>query len=316
MATLSQRLAQSRPILLDGATGTELERRGVPMNSVAWSGRGRRNPSRRRTPSASRLHPGRRRNYHHQYFCQRSSDAARRAGCESRTQEINRQAAQLALQAREQATAAKASSTEEVWSHAPQTVWIAGSISAMAAGEGGSARPPCMKCGPILPNRPNCWRTPASIFLILEMMRDIDYSCAALEAAAATGLPVWVGFSCERTEEGNLKLAPPIAEEIALDAGVAEGGELAEAVMHSDVDVTGAALAAIQAVWDGPTGAYPESGYFTMPNWQFVDIIPPDEFAYEAMGWVGQGAQLVGGCCGIGTTHIQALAERLRCSDN
>ena len=38
MATLSQRLAQSRPILLDGATGTELERRGVPMNSVAWSG--------------------------------------------------------------------------------------------------------------------------------------------------------------------------------------------------------------------------------------------------------------------------------------
>ena len=121
--------------------------------------------------------------------------------------------------------------------------------------------------------------------LILEMMRDIDYSCAALEAAAATGLPVWVGFSCERTEEGNLKLAPPIAEEIALDAVVvavmAEGGELA--------DVTGAALAAIQAVWDGPTGAYPESGYFTMPNWQFVDIIPAGRVRLRGDGVGGTG---------------------------
>ena len=136
--------------------------------------------------------------------------------------------------------------------------------------------------------------------LILEMMRDIDNSCAALEAAAATSLPVWVGFSCERTEEGNLKLAPPIAEEIALDAGVAavmaEGGELA-AVMHSDVDVTGAALAAIQAVWDGPTGAYPESGYFTMPNWQFVDHHPAGRVRRRSDGlggtWRATGGRLL-----------------------
>ena len=38
MTTLSQRLADRRPILLDGATGTELQSRGVPMNSAAWSG--------------------------------------------------------------------------------------------------------------------------------------------------------------------------------------------------------------------------------------------------------------------------------------
>ena len=311
MATLSQRLAQSRPILLDGATGTELERRGVPMNSVAWSG------------VAVATHPDIVRQVHLDYIQAGAEiiitntfasgrQMLRAAGFKSRTQEFDRQAAQLARQAREQATAAKASSTEEVWSHAPQTVWIAGSISAMAAGEGGSARPPLHEMRSNFAELAELLADAGVDLMILEMMRDIDYSCAALEAAAATGLPVWVGFSCERTEEGNLKLAPPIAEEIALDAGVvavmAEGGELA--------DVTGAALAAIQAVWDGPTGAYPESGYFTMPNWQFVDIIPPDEFAYEAMGWVGQSAQLVGGCCGIGTTHIQALAERLRCSDN
>jgi S-methylmethionine-dependent homocysteine/selenocysteine methylase len=38
MKSISERLKESRPILLDGATGTELEWRGVSMNSVAWSG--------------------------------------------------------------------------------------------------------------------------------------------------------------------------------------------------------------------------------------------------------------------------------------
>jgi S-methylmethionine-dependent homocysteine/selenocysteine methylase len=34
---LKDKLRQGHTILLDGATGTELEKRGVPMNSKAWS---------------------------------------------------------------------------------------------------------------------------------------------------------------------------------------------------------------------------------------------------------------------------------------
>ncbi len=34
---IEQKLQQNRTVLLDGATGTELEKRGVPMNSKAWS---------------------------------------------------------------------------------------------------------------------------------------------------------------------------------------------------------------------------------------------------------------------------------------
>ena len=34
--------------------------------------------------------------------------------------------------------------------------------------------------------------------LMMEMMRDVDYSVYATEAAIATGLPVWVGISVER----------------------------------------------------------------------------------------------------------------------
>ena len=30
-----------------------------------------------------------------------------------------------------------------------------------------------------------------------------------------------------------------------------------------------------------------------------------------AEGWVARGAQIVGGCCGIGPEHIRPLAERM-----
>jgi len=30
------------------------------------------------------------------------------------------------------------------------------------------------------------------------------------------------------------------------------------------------------------------------------------------MGWVAQGATIIGGCCEVGPAHIRALAEALR----
>ncbi len=62
--------------------------------------------------------------------------------------------------------------------------------------------------------------------------------------------------------------------------------------MHSDVDVTTEALEVIKKRWNGPLGAYPESGYFTMPNWQFVDVIEPAELVSLAKGWVDQGVTI------------------------
>jgi homocysteine S-methyltransferase len=37
MTTLQQRLDRGDVVILDGAMGTELQRRGVPMDSIAWS---------------------------------------------------------------------------------------------------------------------------------------------------------------------------------------------------------------------------------------------------------------------------------------
>jgi homocysteine S-methyltransferase len=37
MSTLQQRLERGDVLILDGAMGTELQRRGVPMDGIAWS---------------------------------------------------------------------------------------------------------------------------------------------------------------------------------------------------------------------------------------------------------------------------------------
>jgi len=311
---LSQRLEERRPILLDGATGTELQRRGVPMDGVAWCG------------LAVASHPEIVRQVHLDYI-QAGAEVIitntfasgrhllRAAGAEALTESVNRQAVLEARQARDEAAAAKAGAVESGWELAPEDVWIAGSISPMAAAADGSSRPSLRDMAAIFTEQAELLADSGVDLLLLEMMRDIDFSCAALEAASATGLPVWVGFSCKRTQQGRLVMHPAIGDEIGFEACVAavmaQGGSLA-AVMHSDVNVIGDALSVIQTVWDGPAGAYPESGYFEMPNWQFVDIIQPQAFADEAQKWVEQGAKLVGGCCGIGVAHIRTMARRLR----
>jgi methionine synthase I (cobalamin-dependent) len=46
-----------------------------------------------------------------------------------------------------------------------------------------------------------------------------------------------------------------------------------------------------------------------MPNWQFVDVVAPDDLVREALNWVDDGVQVLGGCCGLGPQHVSALRE-------
>ena len=73
------------------------------------------------------------------------------------------------------------------------------------------------------------------------------------------------------------------------------------------IEMEAAAIGLVQERWQGPIGVYPESGYFTKPNWSFVDIISPGELAAEARKWTAAGVRLIGGCCGTGPEHIRAL---------
>ena len=80
--------------------------------------------------------------------------------------------------------------------------------------------------------------------IIMEMMRDVDYSLWATEAAVATGLPVWVGVSVERRDDRRLAgFGRPewIIEDIVATL-MATGAKVC-LVMHTAIDDTADALA-------------------------------------------------------------------------
>lgn len=62
---------------------------------------------------------------------------------------------------------------------------------------------------------------------------------------------------------------------------------------------------------DLPLGVYPNLGYHTDAGWQFDPGLGPDDYAELATEWRDEGAQIIGGCCGVTPDHIAAAARRL-----
>jgi homocysteine S-methyltransferase len=62
---------------------------------------------------------------------------------------------------------------------------------------------------------------------------------------------------------------------------------------------------------DLPLGVYPNLGYYTESGWAFDRRIGGEEYAELAAGWREEGAQLIGGCCGVRPQHIAAAKARL-----
>ena len=296
MEDLQQRLESGAAVLLDGGTGTELEKRGVPMNDAAWCA------------MALATHPGVVRDVHEEYIragaevvITNTFPAAKHvleeSGVGDRFRELNARAAELAKEARENA--------------AEGPVYVAGSISTFPPRLDHAYDPGERQARDNYAEQAEVLAGAGVDLVVLEMMRDVEQTEYAIEAATATGLPVWVGFSCRRAEDGTLVLwggHDTLAD--ALERVSLRGVSLVS-IMHTQTEETVPALREVREHWDGPVGAYPHYGEFVMPNWQFIDRISPEDFASEAQEWLYAGAQVIGGCCGTGPEHIRALKELL-----
>ncbi len=298
IATFEQRLASGEIVFLDGATGTELERRGVPMDRAAWSA------------AAVLTHPEVVRSVHEDYIragseiiTSNSFSTARHqlepAGLGDRFREINEQAVEIALEARRRA--------------AEGPVLLAGSMSSVHFER--EYMCPVETAAANFREQARILADSGPDLLLLEMMWDLAYSPAAVRAAVATGLPVWVGFSCRLGDDGTVML---FSEKYtgtlvsALDVILPLLPESSVvSVMHTEAVEAAAALRVIRERWSGPVGVYAHSGRFVMPNWVFNDVISPEDYLAEARTWVEMGARLIGGCCGIGPEHIRRLREEL-----
>ena len=62
---------------------------------------------------------------------------------------------------------------------------------------------------------------------------------------------------------------------------------------------------------DLPLGVYPNLGYYTESGWAFDQRIGGEEYARAGGGWRDDGADIIGGCCGVRPHHIGAAKTRL-----
>jgi len=295
-AFVEKKLQQGKTVLLDGATGTELEKRGVPMNSKAWSA------------EAILSHPETVSAVHRDYIragvdiiTVNTFSTARHmllpAGLTAQFSKLNREAVRLAVEARDR--------------EATAPVAIAGSIAPTTFCSDTS------KCYPPLSEALAWYVEQAEILaecgvdiLLIEMIEDIEQGSLAVQAACTIGLPVWLGFSCQRGHDGEMLLWE---RGHTLKQGVetiSRIGGSAALIMHTEVADTADAFAILKSCRQGALGVYAHSGHFVMPNWKFIDIISPTEYAEEASKWLEMGAKIIGGCCGIGPEHIKELKRR------
>jgi homocysteine S-methyltransferase len=303
------KLAAGEVVILDGGMGSQLQAEGVPMDEVAWSARA---------------------NLEHPQVVQRVHEAYIRAGAEviiantfaagpaalvpaglgNRVAEANISAVRAALRAREAVAAGP--------------VAVAGSMSSFgpAAMDEQEAGPPPGGRASEDPRFPGLadFREQAQLLaqagadlIALEMIEARGYGRAALQAAAGTGLPVWLGITAVRRADGTLGTPAVLGDGDSFEdllSALADPALAAVTVMHTDPQLIPDAIAIIRRHFGGPIGAYAENGRWAPPNWVF-DGLTPGQYLQHAIAWADAGAQLIGGCCGTGPGHIQALTGRL-----
>lgn len=154
--------------------------------------------------------------------------------------------------------------------------------------------------------------------LIGETVASVAHARALIEGArrGAPGKTLWLSVTVEDRDGTRLRSGEPVADLAPLAAEV--DAVLANCSAPEAMDQVMPVLKG----FGKPFGAY-ANGFqqitsdFLKDN-ATVDALSarpemtPERYADFAMGWVGQGATLVGGCCETGPAHIAELARRLR----
>jgi methionine synthase I (cobalamin-dependent) len=292
-----ERLGSGRPLLLDAAMGTELQRRDAVTTLPLWSARVLLDdPELVWTIHGDEAAAGA--DILTSNTFRTHGRTLGRAGLASRAEELTVLAVRLAHQAasvpgREIFVAGSLSPLEDCYR--PDLV---PDTKALASEHGSQAR--------ILAE--------AGVDLVLaETHNSIREAAAALLAAKAAGVPVVVSLVTDG--EGRLLSGEPI-------------GKAAEALLPLEPDALGvncvpsARLAADLAVLAAVSGGTPLCAYGNLglpaegPGWTFTEKMAPGAFAEEASRWIDLGARIIGGCCGTTPAHTQALRRLLDSGDS
>ncbi|MEA2781410.1 MAG: hypothetical protein QOK29_2954 [Rhodospirillaceae bacterium] len=286
-----------RPLLLDGGTGRELRRRGVPILETIWSA------------NALVVAPEIVRDVHADYIAAGAdvittntygvirSELAKE-GIEDRFAELNHLAGRLAVEARDSADR-----------HAA----IAGSLPPLR----GSYRPDLVgSYEDILPRYREQVEhlAPYVDLFICETMSSAAEGLAAATAAAESGKPVWVSWTLHEDRSGRLRSGETIDEAAAAIAHLPVAAFLANCCPPESIAAAMPALVKL-----GPAGGYANAFRPVPADWELEtggllplrEDLDPEAYAGHVAHWHADGARIVGGCCGTGPEHIARLRRLL-----
>ena len=152
--------------------------------------------------------------------------------------------------------------------------------------------------------------------IICETVASLAHARSVMAGALTAGLPVWLSVTVDDRDGSRLRSGEAVADVVQVGAGAA-----ALLANCSAPEAMAAALDALKTAGK-PFGAYANG--FTQITADFLKDQPtvdalsarrdltPEVYARYALGWVGQGASIVGGCCEVGPAHIATLARALK----
>jgi len=296
---IKQRLENNDTIILDGAIGAELEKKGAKMHKDLWCG------------TCSVESPDLVKKVHEEYILAGADIittntyattpiAMKQYGFDDQISEFNKKSVQLA---------------KEAVKNTNKDVAIAGSVSTFGSlyKYGLEAMKPGFK------EQLNILSNEGVDLIILEAMSSqADIVETIIECSSQTKLPIWLSISCVINDNTN-KVMLGYNDTVDTDTNVYEDFETSMdnfskihqgpiLIAHSDIEVTGQAIKIAKKKFNGVLGAYPNRGHYEKPHWKFVDNITPSEYLEKAKSWVGNGTQIIGGCCGVGVEEIKAIS--------
>ena len=295
-------LRSGETILLDGATGSELENRGIKMDN-SWCATASLEFDILKQIHKDYINAGAKIITTNTYASNRMILEV--AGVEDKFEEINLTAINAAIQAREEC--------------GRDDVLVAGSLSHQIPYED-AFRSQEEKDKYIKKLTPEYFRKSfdelaffladnGCDFILLELMYRPDRIDIIFDSASKVGLPVWAGFS-SRNKDGLIALTTDYEYSFKKMISNVKHHKLdAVGIMHCDISVIEESIKELKEVYNLPIMAYPEVAVFNFPHYDMSNVIQPNDYLVEAKKWKDAGAQIIGGCCGTTVEHIKLLNE-------
>ncbi len=288
---LRRRIVSGRPLLLDGATGTELERRGVPSALPLWS------------THALLESPQTVAEIHAEYV---AAGAEVLTANTFRTQRRTLERAGMGERAEELTALAVSLARRGAGEHSGR-VFVAGSAPTLEDCYRPDLRPDENALEGEHREHVEHLASAGVDLILVETMNSVAEAVAAARAAAATRLPFFVSFVS--WTDARLLSGEPLSEGLAALASSEPTAVLVNCLPVSSV----APCLPLLRESGFPFGVYANLGPPDAREASGIETrLSPEEFALRAESWLGAGASLIGGCCGTTPAHIRALAELLR----